>query len=134
MGGVVGVRGGALVGFAFGMGVSTCDVGGCWRLLHHCCVYCVEWGQSGGGTGMARPEQRICGITVKCEGQVDAECGTRTIPGVIGCAGQWESAGARLLVVILISLGAQLVEVWLPGASESLSFNSANGLLLHVPC
>jgi hypothetical protein len=101
-----------------------------------CCiiaVYIVEWGQSGGGTGMARPEQRICGITVKCEGQVDAEHGTRTIPGVIGCAGHWESAGARLLVVILMSLGVQLVEVWLPGASDSLSFNGANGLLLCVP-
>jgi hypothetical protein len=35
VGGVEGVRDGALVGFV-GMGVGTCGVGGCWCLLCDC--------------------------------------------------------------------------------------------------
>jgi hypothetical protein len=38
VGGMVGVRGGALVGFLFGIDVST--FGWCWGLLHDCCIYC----------------------------------------------------------------------------------------------
>jgi hypothetical protein len=42
-----------------------------------------------GGTGMARPEpeQRICGVTVKCGGRMGAGHGVSTIPHVIGCGG-----------------------------------------------
>ena len=40
VGGVVDVRGGALVGFSVGMGVGTLGAGGCLRLLRGCCVYC----------------------------------------------------------------------------------------------
>jgi hypothetical protein len=37
---VVGVRGGALVGFASGRGVGTFGAGACWVLLCDCCMYC----------------------------------------------------------------------------------------------
>ena len=40
MGKVVSVRGGALVGFSVGMGVGKYGAGGCWHLLHDCCIYC----------------------------------------------------------------------------------------------
>jgi hypothetical protein len=37
---VVGVRSGALVGVAAGMGVGTFSAGACWVLLRNCCIYC----------------------------------------------------------------------------------------------
>ncbi len=37
--GVVSLVGGSLVGFALGMGVGTFGAGGCWILLHDCCIY-----------------------------------------------------------------------------------------------
>jgi hypothetical protein len=40
VGGVVGVRCMALVGFAAGMGVGTLGVGACWDLLRGCCICC----------------------------------------------------------------------------------------------
>ncbi len=40
MGGVIGVRGGALVGFTVGVGVDSFGAGGCWHLLCYCCIYC----------------------------------------------------------------------------------------------
>jgi hypothetical protein len=40
VGGVVGSRCVALVGFALGMSVSTFGVGACWDLLQVCCIYC----------------------------------------------------------------------------------------------
>jgi hypothetical protein len=40
VGRLVGVRGGALVGFAFGMGVGAFGAGGCWHLLRDCCINC----------------------------------------------------------------------------------------------
>jgi hypothetical protein len=83
---------------------------------------------------MAWPEQRICGVIVECRGQVDAMCGARTIPHVIGCERSWECEGTRLLAVIVISSGVQLAEVWSVGSSGSLSAKGANGLLLCVTC
>ena len=38
VGGLVGVRDRALVGFAVGMDVGTLGVNACWDLLHVCCV------------------------------------------------------------------------------------------------
>jgi hypothetical protein len=67
-----------------------------------CCmivVYIVEWGNQG-GPGMSQPEQRICGVTVKCGGRVDARHGAKPIPRVIGHAGRWKRAGMWLLVVM----------------------------------
>ncbi len=53
---MVGVRGGAPLGFAVGMNVGTCGAGRCWCLLRDCCIYCfVE--EIRGGTGAAGPEQ-----------------------------------------------------------------------------
>jgi hypothetical protein len=40
VGGLVGVRGGALVDFTVGMGVGTCGAGRCWHLLRDFCIYC----------------------------------------------------------------------------------------------
>ncbi len=40
VGGVVGVRGGALAGIAIGMGEGTFGAGGCLVLLRDCCIYC----------------------------------------------------------------------------------------------
>jgi hypothetical protein len=60
---------------------------------------------------MAQPEQRICGITVKCESGVDAEPGGRTILCMIWCAGSWACAGMWMLAVLVTSLVEQLVEV-----------------------
>jgi hypothetical protein len=81
---------------------------------------------------MARPEQRIRGITIKCGGRVDAGHSARTTLQVIGHAGRWECAGAWLLAMIVTLLGEQLVEVWLVGLLGSLLANGAKGLLLHV--
>ncbi len=47
MEGVVGVRGGALVGFFVGMGVGTLGAVGCW-VFCVIVVYIVEWGKSRG--------------------------------------------------------------------------------------
>jgi hypothetical protein len=85
-----------------------------------------------GGTGMARPEQRIRGVTVKCGGCVDAGRSARTIPPVIVCTGSWECAVAWLLAVIVTSSGEQSVVAWLAGSMGSLLANSAKGLLLCV--
>ncbi len=37
---MVGVEGGALVGFSVGVSVGTCGAGGCWCLLCDCCICC----------------------------------------------------------------------------------------------
>jgi hypothetical protein len=81
---------------------------------------------------MAWPEQRICGVTVKYGGPVDAVHGARMILHVIGCAGSWEHAVAWLLAVIVTLSVEQLVEAWLTGSSGSLSANGTKGLLLHA--
>ncbi len=63
---------------------------------------------------------------------MDARCGARTIPRMIGCARSWEREGAWLLVVVVTSLGEQWVEVWLVGSPVFLLAYGVNGLLLHV--
>jgi hypothetical protein len=40
VGGVVGVKGGALIGFAVGMDVGKFGAGACWVLLCDCCKHC----------------------------------------------------------------------------------------------
>jgi hypothetical protein len=81
---------------------------------------------------MAKPEQRICGVTVKCGGSMGAGHGESTIPHMIGCGGSWIRAGAWLLAVIVTSSEEQSVGVWLAGSSGSLSANGATGLYLCV--
>jgi hypothetical protein len=83
---------------------------------------------------MARPEQRIHCVTVKCGGHVDAGHGARTMLHVIDHAGRWECSGTWLLAVIVTSLGEQLVEAWSAGSSGSSLANGAKGLLLRVTC
>jgi hypothetical protein len=75
----------ALVGFAVGVGVGTLDVGVGWDLLQ------VRVGAIKGDTGMARPERRICGITVGCGGRMGVRCDASTCPHVVGPirAGVW---------------------------------------------
>jgi hypothetical protein len=58
--------------------------------------------------------------------------GARTILHVIGHERSWEHEGARLLAVIMTSLGDQSVEVWPAGLSGFSSAKGENGLLLHV--
>jgi hypothetical protein len=66
VGGVVGVRGGALVGFGVGMMVGSYGAGGCACWLRDCFICCCMGAMFMGGKGMARPEQRICGVIVEC--------------------------------------------------------------------
>ncbi len=87
-----------------------------------------------GGTGTARPEQRIHGVTVGCGGCMGAICDASTIPRVVGSGWSCVHAGAWLLVVFMTSWEEQSVGSWLVGGSGSLSANGANGLLLHVTC
>ena len=61
---------------------------------------------------MARPEQRIRGVTVECGGRVDAGRGASTFLRVIGHAENWECAVAWLLVVLVTLSEEQLVEAW----------------------
>ncbi len=87
-----------------------------------------------GGIGMARPEQSMLVVTVKCGGCMGADCKVITILLVAGTGGYCVHAGAWLLVVIVTSLEEQSVGAWSAGSSGFSSANGANGLLLHVTC
>jgi hypothetical protein len=131
VGGVVGLQCVALVGFVVGMGVGTLGVGSCWDLLQVCCIYCLV-GAIKGDTGLAWPEQRICGVTVGCGGCMGAICDASTILHVVGSGWSCVRAGAWLLVVLVISSEELSVGAWLVGLSGYSSANGANGLLLRV--
>ena len=79
---------------------------------------------------MARPEQRIRGVTVGCGGLMGASCDASTFPHVVGsvCAGVW------LLIVFVTLSEEQSVGAWLVGSLGSSSANGETGLLLHVIC
>ncbi len=85
-----------------------------------------------GGTGMARPEQRIRGITVGCLGHMGEICDAHTILRVVGSGWSCARAGAWLLVKFVTSSEEQSVGAWLVGSSGSLLANGANGLLMCV--
>ncbi len=74
VGAVVGLRCVALVGFAVDMGIRILGVGVCWDLLQ------VRVGAIKGDTGMARPEQRIRGITVGRGSRMGASPDVSTFP------------------------------------------------------
>jgi hypothetical protein len=100
-----------------------------------CCVFVVfivEWVAIKGGTGMAWPEQRICGVAVECGGRMGAGHCAPTVPRVVGCGESRVHADAWLLVVIVTSSEEQSVGAWLAEFLGSLSANGANGLLLPV--
>jgi hypothetical protein len=81
---------------------------------------------------MARPEQRIRGVTVGCGRRMGAIHDASIIPHVVGSGWSCVRAGAWLLVVFVASWEEQSVGAWLVGLLGSLLANGANGLLLHV--
>jgi hypothetical protein len=81
---------------------------------------------------MARPEQKIHGITVEYGGCIGAICDASTVLRVVGPGWSCVQAGAWLLVVLVPLLEEQSMGAWLVGSSGSLSANGANGLLLHI--
>jgi hypothetical protein len=81
---------------------------------------------------MARPEQRICGITVETWGCIGVICDASTIPCVVDSGRSCVHAGALWLVVFVTLLEEQSVGAWLVGSLGSLLANGANELLLHV--
>ncbi len=83
-----------------------------------------------GDTGMARPEQRICGVTVGCGSRMGASCDASTSLHVVGSV----RAGICLLTVFVTLSAEQAMGAWLVGSLGSSLANSAKGLLLRVIC
>ena len=81
-----------------------------------------------GDTGMARPERRICGLTVGCGSRMGASCDASTFLCVVGSV----HAGIGLLIMFVTLSEEQSMGAWLVGLLGSSSANGANGLLLHV--
>jgi hypothetical protein len=77
---------------------------------------------------MARPEQRICGITAGYGSHMRASCDASTFPHVVGSV----RAGIWSLIVFMTLSEEQSVGAWLVGTLGSLTANGENGLLLHV--
>jgi hypothetical protein len=86
-----------------------------------------------GGIGMARPEQSILVVTVKCGGCMGSGCEVISILHVAGTGGSCVCAGAWLLVVIVTLLEEQSVGAWSAGTLGFSSANGANGLLFMSP-
>ncbi len=77
---------------------------------------------------MARPEQKICGISVGCGGHMGASCDASTFPHVVGSV----PAGVRLLIVFVALSEEQSVRAWLVGSLGSSLANGTNWLLLRL--